>query len=416
MPTMTNAAGEREIWVNQAIERARLLTTLQWTPVADRMPIIRMESNYVPDKEYIGTPYSNGGWEGRIIGYDISVPTFLAAVENPDSLIYKVNFRGLRKNSAGYYGTVCSALTSYAYGLGFQRASAYNSDRFQEGIRPAEPQSAQGASSGDLLFMKGHVEIVTGVDRAPDGTVTHVTVDESRGPTARTKHLTAEEFDTYLQKRKITLYHIYDLDTWRGDNREERFLFPNYELDATPRPINRVLLLDLGDWVNYPLDQPVRFNVMDRDNQGAHILVIKRGDAIIEQIPLEGPGVVERRFDECGDYTAYCILGDGSASQACEFAVCNIEFRVPDSVSPDKDWIIEFNADNLTPIRLNIAYSKFDPADPVTPYTVWLTDEVRSKGSITVPAGVLSREGTYRVFLTGEHPLGRIDDIKVITF
>ena len=117
------------------------------------------------------------------------------------------------------------------------------------------------------------------VDRKPPAT-----------PTAAPQRSTR----TSSQNRK--LYRITDLDAWRGDNKAESFLFPNYEDDSATPEINRVLLLDRGDWVPYHKGQPVKINVMDRDERGVRALVIKRGDKVVEEIKQPGKGVVERSF------------------------------------------------------------------------------------------------------------------------
>ena len=66
------------------------------------------------------------------------------------------------------------------------------------------------------------------------------------------------------------------------------------------------------------LGQAVKFNVMDRDAQGVKTLVIKRGESVVQEIHRPGKGLVERSFSTCGDYTAHCVMRDGSLSQACE--------------------------------------------------------------------------------------------------
>src|SRR5690349_14342584 len=95
-------------WQQRAVERARALSQLQWTPVADTMPS-RRGGYFEKGKQYTGAPYSSVRSVGRYIGFDISVPTFLAAVENPHSVLYTENLTGKVPNAALYYGTVCSA-------------------------------------------------------------------------------------------------------------------------------------------------------------------------------------------------------------------------------------------------------------------------------------------------------------------
>ena len=406
---------DTDIWQNRAVDHARIMSQLNWKPVADGIPI-RGRGEFKADTTYTGVLYSNGGWDGRMIGFDIYLKTFLAAVDNPLSVLYTIDLRGQRTNSAAFYGTVCSGYTSYALQLAMQIGSSCHGPHHREGIESAQPQSAQGTKVGDVLWFRGHVEIVTQVTTTPDGTVTHVRVEDSWPPTTRTKNYTASGFDSYLAQRKATLYRITDHDAWRGENRAERFLFPNYTMDAETATINRVLLLDLGDWVAYRKGHPVIFNIMDRDNRGVKALVIKYEGEPVEQIPLDGPGIVERTFTRSGDYTAHCIMKDGTSSQVCEFSVCKIDTNpVTDPIVLGQPWEIEFHTENMNAIHVLIA-EEGDPnySDPVTPYSIWMNDEHRRQGRVTVPADALSHAGRSSISITGENRYGRLRNRHVI--
>ncbi len=406
---------DAEKWQHQAVEFARTMSQIQWTPVANGIPI-RGSGTFKAGVTYTGVPYSNGGWEGRLIGFDVYLKTFLAAVENPKSVLYTRNLRGQRRNSAAFYGMVCSAYTSYALQLAVQVGSSWHGPPHRQGIEPAQPQSAQGARIGDVLWFSGHVELVTDVTTTPDGTVTDVRVEDSWPPTTRTKHYTAARFNAYLAQRRARLYRITDHAAWRGENRAERYLFPNPAMDAAIPVINRVLLLDLGDWVTYRTGQAVTFNIMDRDEQGVSALVIKRDGEQVERIALEGPGMVERTFDRAGDYTAHCIMQDGTSSQACEFSVCTLDSSpVTDTIVLGKPFEIRFQTENMNAIQVRIAQAG-DPnyADPVAHRSIWLTDEDRRLGRVTVPADALGRTGRHSVFVRGENRYGRLTNRHLI--
>ncbi len=91
---------------------------MKWSPVAETLPN-RNGGYFKKGKEYVGVPYSSVRSEGRYIGFDIALRTFLAAVENPRSVLYTENLTGKVPNAAAFYGSVCSAYTSYALGCGF---------------------------------------------------------------------------------------------------------------------------------------------------------------------------------------------------------------------------------------------------------------------------------------------------------
>jgi hypothetical protein len=398
-------------WQERAAEHARLLSQVKWSPVADTLPN-RKGGFFEKGREYTGVPYSSVRSEGRYIGFDIALRTFLAAVENPHSVLYTENFTGKVSNAAAYYGSVCSAYTSYALGCGFPEVSRRYGPPVGTGIILVQPQSAEAAQVGDVIYTPhatetsgSHVEMITAVKRDKTGRVTSIRVEESRPPTTQTTDRSPENFNAHLAAKNKQLLRVTDRDAWRGDNRAEPLRFPNFELDAAPATINRALLLDLGDWVPYQKGAPVKFNVMDRDRRGVKTLVIQRGGAVVEEIALESPGLHERRFDTCGDYTAQVIHADGSKSQACEFAVCDLELRLPaEKVTLGSAWRVEFGSDNMEVIAVYL----WNSGDSYGRHPIFITSEQRKEGTLQIPAGLLKKSGTLQVWLMGEHQLGRL--------
>lgn len=401
----------KETWQERAAAHAQILSHVKWTPVADTLPN-RKGGFFEKGREYTGVPYSSVRSEGRYIGFDIGLRTFLAAVENPLSVLYTENFAGKISNAAAYYGSVCSAFTSYALDCGIWEVSRRYGPEVSEGILLVEPQSAQGAQVGDVIYTPhatatsgSHIEMVTAVARDNSGRVTSVRVEESRPPTTQVTDRSTANFDAHLAAKNKQLFRITDRDTWRGANRADGLLFPNPKLDATPPTINRALLLDLGDWVPYQKGNPVKFHVMDRDQLGVKSLVIQRGGEVVEEIALSEPTVHERRFDRCGDYTAHVVHQDGSQSQACEFAICDLDLRLPgESVSLASAWTVQFETEHIAPIAVYLS----NTGDSYGRHPLFLTEEEKKAGAMTIPVGLLKKPGMLQVWLIAEHPLGRL--------
>ena len=397
-------------WQKQAVEYARIMSRVKWTPVADGMPN-RRGGYFEEGTEYTGVPYSSVKAVGRCIGFDIYLKTFLAAVENPHSVLYTENLSGKVSNAATYYGKVCSTFTSYALQCDVPYRSSHHGPEFRSGVVLVDPQSAQGAEPGDVIYTPpakvgggSHVELVTAVERSGER-VTAVRVEDSWPPTTRNLLREASNFDSHISSRNRKLYRITDFDAWREHNKAESFLFPNYDEDSATPTINRVLLLDRGDWVPYYIDQPVKFNVMDKDSKGVQALVVKRGETVVERIPLRGRGVVERLFSVCGDYTAQCVMSDGSLSQACEFSVCDLDFSLPvETPTRNQSWEIKFNARNLSVIVVWLMNRK----SPYVRHKVWTTEQDRRSGRVAIPAGLIRDPGLVRVWVIGENKYGRL--------
>jgi hypothetical protein len=398
-------------WQESAAARAHLLSQVKWSPVAETMPN-RRGGFFEKGKQYTGVPYSSVRSEGRYIGFDIALRTFLAAVENPRSVLYTENLTGKVANAAAYYGSVCSNYTSYALGCGIWEVSRRYGPPSSQGIVLVQPQSADGAQVGDVIYTPhatetsgSHVEMVTAVTRDNEGRVTSVRIEESRPPTTATTDRSAEKFNAHLASNHKQLFRVTDRDAWRGANRAEPLLFPNYELDATPPAINRALLLDLGDWVPYQKGSPVKFHVMDRGHLGVKSLVIQRSGKVVEEIPLKGPGLHERTFTTCGDYTAHVIHPNGTQSQACEFAVCDLDLQLPAGpVSMAREWKVEFGYEHMDVIAVYL----WNSGDSYGRHPLFLSEEQRKTRAIMIPAELLKKSGTLQVWLIGEHKLGRL--------
>jgi len=397
-------------WQEKSTEYARIMSHIKWTPVAGGMP--KREGHFTEGVEYTGVPYSSVKSVGRYIGFDIYLKTFLAAVENPNSVVYTENLYGEVANAECYYGKVCSSYTSYALQCGIWYLSRLSGPDHRKGIVEVDPKSGSNAKVGDIIFRPpakvgggSHILIVTAVTKGSDGEATHVRVEESTPETTRDTNRSVADFDEFINLRNRKLYRITDLDAWREGNRSDSFLFPNYEEDSTSPVINRVLLLDRGDWVPYHKGQAVKFNIMDRDSQSVKTLVIKRGDQVIETIEKPGKGVIERSFFECDDYSAHCVMMDDSLSQPCKFAVCDLRLSIPeDPIALSKPWEVDISAENMNAIILYFKGS----VNTYMQHSLFVSEQERQNGKIVVPANLFQHNGKMEVWLIGENKYGRL--------
>ena len=288
-------------WREKSVQYGRIMSQVKWTPVADGMP--KRGGHFEKGKEYTGEPYSSVKSVGRYIGFDMFLKTFLAAVENFQSVLYTENLHGEVSNAECYYGKVCSSYTSYALQCGSWCVSRLHGPEFRDGVKIVQPQTAQSAMVRDVIYRPpakvgggAHIELVTGITADEAGTVTHVRVEESRPQTTLETNYDVKGFNSHIDSKGRQLYRITVLDAWRADNRADAFLFPNYEEDSAEAVINQTLLLGRGDWVPYRKNEAVKFNIMDREGKGVEALVIMNGDTVVEKITGHSKGVVERAF------------------------------------------------------------------------------------------------------------------------
>lgn len=197
-----------------AAQKADDMSTIKWTPLHD-MPN-RFGATFPAGTEVSGTPYSATYEKDKCIGMDVSLETFMTAVNNPFSLLYTerithnnsmsawgIIYHGVPDYAGSYYGNVCSDFVSYA--LGF--CAKYHTGFFHYLNRTHKigricPMNFQSAKIGDMLYQDGHVAMVSGVKRDDLGRVVSITVTEEGGRfTYRTEYTDLSLFDARLTDR-----------------------------------------------------------------------------------------------------------------------------------------------------------------------------------------------------------------------
>ena len=306
----------KQSWLQRAENRATNFNTTPWLPTADTMPHngcpypIGVGKWFTSDTWYDGVPYSGAYSDGRFVGFDVSMRTFLAAVANPLSVLYTTYvlaqtalppvgevgdddyYAGRNQLVKAYYGQVCSVFVSYVLGTAVPYRSNDCASEVSDtaGVRLVDSLSSQHFQPGDMMWRSGHIAIITDTIADADGVITNIKYQESwpitnnpwrflpddtpdknnwvssYTPSDSWKVLhdgwfTAFEFDAFLAdvqgsvevplQRKI--YRAFNDIAWHNRNKAGRFLLPDYEADADARnqPINKTLLLDRGDFVPY---------------------------------------------------------------------------------------------------------------------------------------------------------------------
>ena len=115
-----------------AVKKAYQLTDITFCPL---QPIAYNTGTYLASETYKGMIYSSVKEIGTYVGSYISFYTFMTAIHNPRSRIYtdridESPYHGT--NCRSYYGTVCSALVSYALGVDFGSYDFVASDEMEE--------------------------------------------------------------------------------------------------------------------------------------------------------------------------------------------------------------------------------------------------------------------------------------------
>ena len=118
--------------IRPIIQRIINISAIYWMCNAE-LPI--KSYNYpnanLPGQTSLGIPYSLVRERGKFVGYGCNMKTFVSSLKNKKSLMYSEDLRnlssgyglyyanigGLKGNSATFYGTVCSGLANYIFGI-----------------------------------------------------------------------------------------------------------------------------------------------------------------------------------------------------------------------------------------------------------------------------------------------------------
>ena len=98
------------------ILRVKQLTDFKWTPIKDIPTFKKDIGNTVlkSGEQVTGFPYASTEAIDKFITENVSIETFLSAIQNPYSKLYQV---GKADKDACNYGIVCNGLARYAFGI-----------------------------------------------------------------------------------------------------------------------------------------------------------------------------------------------------------------------------------------------------------------------------------------------------------
>lgn len=191
-------------------KKAHQLTDIKWTPLRN-VPKLGSGEVWVANTQVTGLPYSSVKEIDKYIGLDVSILTFMTAVNNPYSLLYTefvhgngTSDWGFTYNGTGncgsYFGTVCSSFVAYSTGQVVQWPTEEDAwcAKYNFNIVKKFNQSPSAINVGDIYWKSGHNRLITGIQRDNLGNITNVKLAESSAAYAIGKKCSEREF-TYSQ-------------------------------------------------------------------------------------------------------------------------------------------------------------------------------------------------------------------------
>lgn len=185
------------------IERANVMLNVEWSPIR-KMP--KNSGYYETNVNWRGCPYSSVKKIETYLGYDVSLYTFLSALNNPYSRLYTEDLRKpeyFSTNASTYYGVVCSSFASYALGLPYPLSTAEipNHKDFMD-----IGQNIDDLQSCDLVRYPGHVVLVVNIKRDSTNSISNILIAESTASGTSQRRYSRKSFIERFSKYDWSIY------------------------------------------------------------------------------------------------------------------------------------------------------------------------------------------------------------------
>lgn len=342
-----------------ALANARHIINIKWTPTAETMPM-NNSAYYAQGTVYQGIPYSSVRDDDKFVGINVSLHTFMTAVNDPRSVLY--TRRSTTQNANTYYGSVCSTFCDYAYRLGVYLSNDYlgTCDLFED-------VPLQDLQIGDLLYRPGHVMMCVDVTKDKYGRIETIMVFEEWAPNGRAKYYSSfEKFVTsrpgYGARRYKALNGVpyTPIPYVRNfDEEEVDIVYPDVQTEY-------------GDAAVFPEGEDVNVHVLNARDFSS--IVVTKGETTVMTVTTIDDFTVE-------DVTPglYTITATGTEYESVStFFVVDMTCSLNTSTH-----VLSFSSDNATPTSVYVYWldTKEGKIRPVSKPVV-LTDADRTAGSI----------------------------------
>lgn len=326
-----------------ALRRARQLVELKWTPFLD---VPSCYGVYSKEKEQSGAPYSLAYMTNTQLGTQVSIHTFMTALQNPYSVLYTENLKsyGGSTDSAPFYGSTCS--NSIMYVLGIEPPYYTRMFGVIPGMKKTKDQSPDSIELCDILWKTGHVMMVYDIERNAENRITKVRLFETTTYNAKDtwiKEYSYDSFLSYWEKSKMVRYKYEYLD--QNTDYTASVFAPLEDEPSLDYQYNYDICPTLGDRCSYLEGQDVRLAVLS--DFFSDIVIYKDG-CFFERIRAERP-ITTLSLLPYGDYRVCMVEGD-HRSGFTHFEIIN----AGSESSIDTRIQIRFSSKNASPRYVSI--------------------------------------------------------------
>ena len=334
--------------VQNAIDRAYLLTDVEWTPLADVPGLMDAEGTYhynafLAGVTYKGIPYSGVIDTDTYVGLNVSLESFLTALENEKSVLYTENLfvEGYPKK-ATYFGTVCSKFAQYVLDIpgSYNTYNIPNIPGVDTIAMPGEYAENQIELGDIIVDTSYHTAVCTGILYDADGDVAYIEISEAVVPTVRRLWWSVEEFFAHFANYRLCRYQFVDA-------------VPAVETVITAET-DYALMPRYGNKYNYRVSTTK--GIVDILKTGYSKAVILRDGEVIDEIAIDDTTeIISFDCSVPGYIEVYLEKADGTRSDSVYACVVESAVQVTDSTDfASGKLTVTFDGSSGTPLYVQV--------------------------------------------------------------
>lgn len=326
--------------VENGLKRALQMTDIHWTPIRYMAGIAsfeilgengEFERQYAPIyhppyKPNVGMVYSSVLKNQKFLGYNVSLETYMTALTDPASVLYRKNLHGSGRPNVGcWYGIVCSCFASYVHDLP-SRTICRDWPSLEGVTMLGRPDPDDLKLLDIVLNTKKHIAVVTDILRDENGKAQLIEISEAVLPQCKRSYFTPDAFRGYWYGKEFDVYRKSGTEkiSYEPSPFVKLPAYPERGLPADPELpkylYNRDIMPDQGNASNYSAGDEIFVDLLsegwekirvEKDDGSAALYDVKEGKAeVTEKSP--------------GRYLAKALKADGSESAPVEWAVTGI--------------------------------------------------------------------------------------------
>lgn len=310
-------------WETEVHDRIELMGNIKFKTMAPMAKCYYVkEAMYDEGEEITGIPYSGVHDFCGYVGKDVSFRTFLSAVYNEESSMYKVNYHLPpydRAKAGPFYGEVCSSTACYVWGLPLMLFTKFIRDD-ETFYLIDKGQDIDSMQLYDGFCYTGHIVIISGIGRDRNGEIRHIDIFEGAGPSNKFRHFTREQFQEKMIDKLDGHFYRYDYEKWGPLVSLAPFI---EQAPGISRDFNTDLSPENGEFITLPEGKDVAIDILSKKYK---TLEVYKDGEFYTSLPAAEKGVITLKDLPTGLYSAY-LSSPKKNSRPVEFQVAQSECR-----------------------------------------------------------------------------------------